>query len=65
MKTEAIKTNNARYDCQENSQHVLSSTQLETPIAHFADSPRCIQSMDTIHHDTGDGLNLDEVGINL
>ena len=43
---------------------LLSSTQLETPIAHFPGSPRS-QSMDTIHHEAGVGLNLDEVGTKL
>jgi hypothetical protein len=43
---------------------LLSSIQLETPIVHFPGSPRS-QSMDTIHHEAGVDLNLDEVGTKL
>lgn len=43
----------------------LSSTQLETPITHYAGRLRS-QSMDTIHrHTISEGLNLDVVGTKL
>jgi hypothetical protein len=63
----------ACYNCQFKLRHgprpspvevLLSSTQLETPTAHFPGRPRS-QSMYTIHHDTGDYLSLDEFGTEL